>query len=61
MKVKILKKEYEAEVIQIEHENIKIQISCIYPEVLTITEIGRAINKIASIPIATNCIQLKVI
>lgn len=61
MKVKIQKKEYETEVIQIEHGRFKIQISSITPEVLTITEIGRAINTIALIPIATNCIRLKVI
>lgn len=61
MKVKIQKEEYETEVIQIRHANFEIQISSINPEVLSITEIGRAINKIALIPIATNYIQLKVI
>lgn len=61
MKVKIQKKEYETEEIQIENGKFKIQISSINSEVLTITEIGRAINTIALIPIATNCIRLKVI
>ena len=61
MKVKVQKKEYETDVIQIGHGNFEIQISSINPEVLTITEIGRAINKIALIPIATNCVQLKII
>lgn len=61
MKVKIQKKEYETEEIQIENEKFKIQISSINSEVLTITEIGRAINTVALIPVATNCIRLKVI
>lgn len=61
MKVKIQKKEYETEEIQIENGKFKIQISSINSEVLTITEIGRAINTVALIPVATNCIRLKVI
>lgn len=61
MKVKIRKTEYETEEIRIGHGNFEIQISSIYPEVLTITELGRARNRIALIPVATNCVQLKII
>lgn len=61
MKVILSKKETIVDVLQIEHGNFKIQISSFNPEVITVTEIGKASNKIIVIPIATNCFQIKVI